>query len=119
MTDLKCHSFPLVVPEDATTQHAPQIVIAHRGASAHLPEHSLPGYRLALELGADYIEPDLVATSDQQLIAIHSMDLSLTTNVEEVFGADRKTASKFKGGILWQSRRHHRIVLLQSTSMVR
>ncbi|KAL3921186.1 MAG: hypothetical protein SGILL_002877 [Bacillariaceae sp.] len=99
-SSLKCHPFPLTVPEDAATQHATQIVIAHRGASAHLPEHSIPGYRLALELGADYIEPDLVATKDRQLIAIHSMDMSLTTNVEDVFGEERKTASKFKNNEL-------------------
>ena len=79
-----CVPFPLTIPSTATT-HAPQIIIAHRGASAHLPEHTLPAYRLALELGADYIEPDLVATQDNQLIAIHSMDLSITTDVAEKF----------------------------------
>jgi glycerophosphoryl diester phosphodiesterase len=96
-SSLKCHDFPLTVPRDGSTQHASQIVIAHRGASAHLPEHSLAAYRLALELGADYIEPDLVATKDQQLIAIHSLDLSITTNVEQVFGEDRKTISSYMG----------------------
>jgi glycerophosphoryl diester phosphodiesterase len=96
-SSLKCHDFPLTVPKDGSTQHAPQIVIAHRGASAHLPEHSLAAYRLALELGADYIEPDLVATKDQQLIAIHSLDLSITTNVADVFGEDRQTVSAFMG----------------------
>ncbi|KAG7347336.1 glycerophosphoryl diester phosphodiesterase [Nitzschia inconspicua] len=97
---LKCHDFPLTVPKDGSStqrQHASQIVIAHRGASAHLPEHSLAAYRLALELGADYIEPDLVATKDKQLIAIHSLDLSITTNVEQVFGEDRKTVSSYMG----------------------
>jgi glycerophosphoryl diester phosphodiesterase len=96
-SSLKCHDLRLTVPKDVLTQHAPQIVIAHRGASTHLPEHSLAAYRLALELGADYIEPDLVATKDQQLIAIHSLDLSLTTNVAEVFGEERKTISAYMG----------------------
>jgi hypothetical protein len=61
----------LTVPASASAfgTHSPQLIIAHRGASAHLPEHTLPAYRLALELGADYMEPDLVATKDGQLIA--------------------------------------------------
>lgn len=70
--------------------HRPQkLTIAHRGASYHLPEHTLQAYRLALEMRADYIEPDLVATSDGQLIALHTVDLNVTTNVENVFGANR------------------------------
>src|SRR5690606_12694983 len=40
------------------------VVIAHRGASGYRPEHTLAAYRLAIELGADYIEPDLVPTRD-------------------------------------------------------
>jgi glycerophosphoryl diester phosphodiesterase len=57
-------------------RHAPQrenspLVIGHRGASGYLPEHTLQGYRLAIKLGADYIEPDLVATKDGVLIARH------------------------------------------------
>ena len=71
--------------------HRPPIVIGHRGASYNLPEHTLEGYRLALELGADYIEPDLVPTKDGHLVAIHSLDLNITTNVEQVFpGRARK-----------------------------
>ena len=45
------------------------LVIGHRGASGFLPEHTLESYRLAIKLGADYIEPDLVATKDGVLIA--------------------------------------------------
>jgi glycerophosphoryl diester phosphodiesterase len=47
------------------------IVIGHRGASGYLPEHTLAAYRRAIELGADFIEPDLVATKDGVLIARH------------------------------------------------
>jgi glycerophosphoryl diester phosphodiesterase len=47
------------------------LVIGHRGASGFLPEHTLQAYRLAIKLGADYIEPDLVATKDGVLIARH------------------------------------------------
>ena len=45
------------------------LIIAHRGASGHRPEHTLAGYRLAAQMGADFIEPDLVSTKDGVLIA--------------------------------------------------
>jgi glycerophosphoryl diester phosphodiesterase len=57
------------------------LVIAHRGASGYLPEHTLEGYALAIELGADYVEPDLVATQDGVLIARHEPMLGSTTDV--------------------------------------
>jgi glycerophosphoryl diester phosphodiesterase len=57
------------------------LVIAHRGASGYLPEHTLEGYALAIELGADYVEPDLVATKDGVLIARHEPILGGTTDV--------------------------------------
>eukprot|EP01041_Mallomonas_annulata_P025849 gene25849-46992_t len=47
------------------------LVIGHRGASGYLPEHTLESYKRAVELGADFIEPDLVATKDGVLIARH------------------------------------------------
>lgn len=59
------------------------IVIAHRGASGYLPEHSLAAYELAIELGADYIEPDLVFTKDGILVARHDHYLSTTTDVAD------------------------------------
>jgi glycerophosphoryl diester phosphodiesterase len=74
---------------DKVTHRAPKLTIAHRGASYHLPEHTTAAYRLALELRADYIEPDLVATSDGELIALHTVDLNVTTNVEEIFSENR------------------------------
>lgn len=61
------------------------LVIAHRGASAYLPEHTLPAYALAYGQGADYLEPDLVLTADGVLIALHDKTLDATTNVAEVF----------------------------------
>jgi glycerophosphoryl diester phosphodiesterase len=57
------------------------IVIAHRGACAERPEHTLAAYRLAIEQGADFIEPDLVLTRDGRLIARHENELSSTTDV--------------------------------------
>ena len=60
------------------------LVIGHRGASGYLPEHTLESYALAIELGADYIEPDLVATKDGVLIARHEPNMIATTNVKDL-----------------------------------
>lgn len=57
------------------------IIIAHRGASAERPEHTLAAYELAIDQGADYIEPDLVATKDLVLVSRHENELSGTTDV--------------------------------------
>ncbi|XP_013193180.2 uncharacterized protein LOC106137001 [Amyelois transitella] len=59
------------------------LVIAHRGASGYVPEHTLGSYSLAIAMGADYIEPDLVITKDSQLIIRHDNELSLTTDVSQ------------------------------------
>ncbi|MFN6478888.1 glycerophosphodiester phosphodiesterase [Nostoc sp. DedQUE07] len=64
-----------------TLQDASPIIIAHRGASGYRPEHTLAAYELAIALGADYIEPDLVSTKDGILIARHENEISETTNV--------------------------------------
>ena len=57
------------------------LVIAHRGASAERPEHTLAAYERAIDQGADYIEPDLVATKDLILVSRHENELSETTDV--------------------------------------
>jgi glycerophosphoryl diester phosphodiesterase len=59
------------------------IVIGHRGASGYRPEHTLASYALAVELGADYIEPDLVSTKDGVLVARHENEIGGTTNVAD------------------------------------
>jgi glycerophosphoryl diester phosphodiesterase len=64
------------------TQTRP-IVIAHRGASAYRPEHSLAAYRLAIDQGADFIEPDLVMTKDSVLVCRHENEISGTTDVAD------------------------------------
>src|SRR4029453_3826649 len=56
-----------------------RLVIGHRGASGSRPEHTLASYRLAIEMGADYIEPDLVSTKDHVLVARHENDITGTT----------------------------------------
>lgn len=70
------------------------LVIAHRGASGYRPEHTLESYRLAIEMGADFIEPDLVSTRDGRLVARHEPDITETTDVAQrpEFAARRRTA---------------------------
>lgn len=76
----------------------PPLVIAHRGASGHLPEHTLEAYQLAMRMGADFIEPDLVPTKDGQLISRHENDLTHSTNVAVLPQfADRKTTKRIDG----------------------
>ena len=74
------------------------IVIGHRGASGHRPEHTLAAYKLAIAMGADYIEPDLVSTKDGQLVARHENEISGTTNVaDHPEFADRRTTKTIDG----------------------
>lgn len=65
------------------------LVIAHRGASGHRPEHTIEGYALAISMGADYIEPDLVMTKDGILVARHENEIGGTTDVATKFPARR------------------------------
>lgn len=72
------------------------LVIGHRGASGYLPEHTLESYTRAVELGADFIEPDLVATKDGVLIARHEPQIGATTDV-----ADRpEFAARRRAGVV-------------------
>ncbi|MFC7494302.1 MULTISPECIES: glycerophosphodiester phosphodiesterase [unclassified Nocardioides] len=74
------------------------IVIAHRGASGYRPEHTLASYRLAIALGADYVEPDLVPTRDGVLVARHEAEIGRTTNVARRGEfADRLTTREVDG----------------------
>ena len=103
-------SLPFVAPGPATadtrssTQAAPvhQLadpqVIGHRGAPGYRPEHTLAGYRLAIEQGADYIEPDLVSTKDGVLVARHENNITDTTDVaDHPEFADRRTTRTIDG----------------------
>jgi glycerophosphoryl diester phosphodiesterase len=69
------------------------VVVAHRGASGERPEHTIEAYRLAIEEGADFVEPDLVMTRDRQLVARHENEISGTTDVSAhaEFAARRTT----------------------------
>jgi glycerophosphoryl diester phosphodiesterase len=93
-------SNPMLVqakPEPDRRTTVPQ-VFGHRGASGYRPEHTLASYRLAIALGADYIEPDLVATRDGVLVARHENEISGTTDVaDRPEFADRRTTKTIDG----------------------
>ncbi|MGL4634607.1 MAG: glycerophosphodiester phosphodiesterase [Beijerinckiaceae bacterium] len=74
---------PSTAQQAKTLDGKPPLVIGHRGASGYLPEHTLEAYKLAIEQGADFIEPDLVMTKDGHLIARHEPMLSSTTDVAD------------------------------------
>ncbi len=85
-------------PESASrTAQAPvaarstPLIIAHRGASGHRPEHTLAAYGLAIEMGADFVEPDLVMTRDRVLVARHENEIGGTTNVAARFPERRRS----------------------------
>lgn len=71
------------------------VVIAHRGASGYLPEHTLAGAALAHAMNADFIEADLVLTKDAQLIVLHDIYLDTTTNVAEVFPTRKRKDGRY------------------------
>jgi glycerophosphoryl diester phosphodiesterase len=81
-----------------TLNGAKPLVLAHRGASGYLPEHTLAAYKKAIDMGADFVEPDLVVTKDGQLVARHEPNITGTTDVSTrpEFAA-RKTTRKVDG----------------------
>ena len=87
---------PTETLDAAPTVAVAPVNIAHRGASAYAPEHTLAAYRLAIEMGADYVEQDLQLTSDGVLICMHDTTLNRTTDVEEVF-PDRSREVEIRG----------------------
>jgi glycerophosphoryl diester phosphodiesterase len=104
------HLLPLLIVAILTACSAPEsqampqplegqaIIIAHRGASGERPEHTIAAYKLAIEQGADYIEPDLVLTKDGVLVARHENEISETTDVaSKPEFADRKATKTIDG----------------------
>ena len=69
----------------AFAQSSKKILVAHRGASAYAPEHTIASYKLAIEQKADFVEQDLQITKDGVLVCMHDLTLERTTNVEDVF----------------------------------
>jgi glycerophosphoryl diester phosphodiesterase len=76
--------------------YARPTLIAHRGDSGRAPEHTIAAYELALETGADFVEPDLQITKDGVLICMHDLTLERTTDVEAVFPDRFKTVKDKK-----------------------
>ena len=77
---------------------SPPLVIAHRGASGERPEHTRAAYELAVEQGADFIEPDLVMSRDGRLIVRHENEIGGTTNVaDQPEFANRRTTKTIDG----------------------
>ena len=89
-------AWALIVITTGSAQYAKKTNVAHRGASAYAPEHTLAAYRLAIEMGADYVEQDLAVTKDGVLICLHDASLERTTNVEELF-PDRVSTQTIEG----------------------
>jgi glycerophosphoryl diester phosphodiesterase len=86
----------LVLTMTTEAQYSKKTVVAHRGASAYAPEHTLASYQLAIEMGADFVEQDLAVTKDGVLICLHDASLERTTNVEQLF-PDRVSTQTIEG----------------------
>ncbi|HEX6163147.1 MAG TPA: glycerophosphodiester phosphodiesterase family protein [Vicinamibacterales bacterium] len=95
---MRLGTWGLVIMMAATgsAQYSKKTLVAHRGASAYAPEHTLAAYKLAIEMGADYVEQDLAVTKDGVLICLHDASLERTTNVEQLF-PDRVSTQTIEG----------------------
>ena len=71
------------------------VIIAHRGASGYLPEHTFPAKALAVAMGADYLEQDVVATRDDELVVLHDVHLDRVTDVAERFPGRERDDGRF------------------------
>lgn len=71
------------------------VVIAHRGASGYLPEHTLPAKALAYTMGADYLEQDVVATADDELVVLHDIHLDRVTDVAGLFPNRKRSDDRY------------------------
>ena len=77
------------------TQKNKKLVIAHRGASGYLPEHTLPAKAMAFAMGADYLEQDIVLSKDNVPIVIHDIHLETVTDVAQKFPEKKRTDGRF------------------------
>lgn len=78
-----------------TGQPIRPVVIAHRGASGYLPEHTLPAKALAYKMGADYLEQDIVATRDDELVVLHDIHLDRVTDVARRFAGQHRDDGRY------------------------
>jgi glycerophosphoryl diester phosphodiesterase len=90
-------TLPLVMASMSSVPYAAdqKIVIAHRGASGYLPEHSLPAKAMAHAMGADFIEQDIVMTRDSRLVVLHDLYLDAVTDVARVFPGRHRRDGRF------------------------
>ena len=98
MTLVGCNATSDNRSEDAAAATAPtgkKLVIAHRGASGYLPEHTIAAKAMAYAQGADYIEQDLVMTKDDELVVLHDRHLDTVTNVAELFPGRARDDGRF------------------------
>ena len=95
LTSILALPLAIVPLTDGPAAGAGKIVIAHRGASGYLPEHSLAGKAMAHAMGADFIEQDLVMTRDDRLVVLHDLYLDLVTDVARVFPDRRRDDGHF------------------------
>lgn len=86
-------------PDDSCALVRKPLAIGHRGTAGYRPEHTLASYQLAIDLGADFIEPDLVSTRDGHLVARHENDISGTTNVASHPEFASRKATKIVDGV--------------------
>ena len=77
------------------TKSISPLVLAHRGASAYLPEHTLPAVALAHGQGADFIEQDVILSRDGQAVVLHDLTLDATTDVKDVFPGRNRANGQF------------------------
>ena len=85
----------LAMPMAADAQPSRPIVIAHRGASGYLPEHTLAAKAVAHAQGADFIEQDVVLTRDDQPIVLHDVHLDTVTDVAQVFPGRKRGDGRY------------------------
>jgi glycerophosphoryl diester phosphodiesterase len=71
------------------------VIIAHRGASGYLPEHTLPAKAMAYAMGADFLEQDVVATRDDELVVLHDIHLDRVTDVAQRFPARARADGRY------------------------
>src|SRR6185369_1472215 len=76
-----CFVGAVLMTQTSSAANSRPFVIAHRGASGYVPEHTLAGYFIAIQQGTDYVEPDLVITKDGALVARHENEIGGTTDV--------------------------------------
>jgi glycerophosphoryl diester phosphodiesterase len=93
---MKCLFLPLfVLTWPALAENPPPIVIAHRGASGYLPEHTLPAKALAVGQGADYVEQDVVLSKDDVPVVLHDIHVDAISDVAERFPGRQREDGRF------------------------